>query len=190
MGGGGLRIPHFVRNDNTASAWSGYLPINHVRTMKSSHKKTTKVCHLSAQDAAQAACVSLLRDLVRAYHLFENYSATHVRSLGLTPAQFDVISSLGNTPGLPLSHLAEVTLITKGTLTGIIDRLEKKNLVRREVSLVDRRSFIATLTPAGIAVFHQTFPVHIAYLQQRFNRLGASDVARVQRSLKKLHELF
>jgi len=132
----------------------------------------------------------LLRDLVRAYQLFEDYSATHVRSLGLTPAQFDVITSLGNTPGLPLNRLAEATLITKGTLTGIIDRLEKKNLVRREVSLVDRRSFIAILTPAGIAVFHQTFPVHIAYLKQRFDLLSANDITRVRRSLKKLHDLF
>lgn len=158
--------------------------------MKSPHKKTTKACHLSTQDAAQAAFLPLMRDLVRAYQLFEDYSATHVRSLGLTPSQFEVISSLGNTPGLPLSRLAEITLITKGTLTGVIDRLEKKNLVRREVSPVDRRSFVATLTPAGLSVFHQTFPVHIIYLQQRFDLLGASDVTRVRRSLKKLHDLF
>lgn len=158
--------------------------------MKSPHKKATKACHLATQEAAKAAFLLLVRDLVRAHQLFEDYSATHVRSLGLTPAQFDVISSLGNTPGLPLNRLAEVTLITKGTLTGIIDRLEKKNLVRREVSLVDRRSFIAILTPAGMAVFHQTFPAHIAYLQQRFDLLGASDITRVRRSLKKLHALF
>lgn len=158
--------------------------------MKSPHKKAIKACHLATQEAAQAAFLLLVRDLVRAHQLFEDYSATHLRSLGLTPPQFDVISSLGNTPGLPLNRLAEVTLITKGTLTGIIDRLEKRNLVRRKVSLVDRRSFIAFLTPAGIAVFHQTFPVHIAHLQQRFDLLGASDITRVRRSLKKLHDLF
>jgi DNA-binding MarR family transcriptional regulator len=167
-----------------------YSPRNDVHIMKSPNKNTKKACHLSLQDAAQAAFLPLLRDLVRAYHLFENYSAKHLRSLGLTPAQFDVISSLGNMPGLSLSKLAEVTLITKGTLTGIIDRLEKKNLVRREISQADRRSFIATLTPAGIAIFHHTFPIHIAYLQQRFDLLGPRDMKRAQQSLKKLHDIF
>lgn len=160
--------------------------------MKSPHKKaiTEKACYLSARDAAQAAFLPLVRDLVRAYQLFESCASTHVRSMGLTPAQFDVISSLGNTPGMPLHRLAELTLITKGTLTGIIDRLEQKDLVRREVSTVDRRSFIAVLTPTGVAVFEKTFPAHIVYMQQRFEPLSNTDMARVCRSLKKLHALF
>ncbi len=160
--------------------------------MKLLHKKVTakKICYLSAQDAAQATFLPLVRDLVHAYQRFEDYSAAHVRSLGLTPAQFDVISNLGNTPGLPLNKLAEITLITKGTLTGIIDRLEKKKLVRREISPVDRRSFIAVLTPAGVAVFHETFPAHIAHLKQCFDLLNDGDMARARRSLQKLHSLF
>lgn len=68
----------------------------------------------------------VIRELVRAFQAFEQYSARHVRELGLTPPQFDVIATLGNTPGMSCKELSEKTLITKGTLTGVIDRLDRK----------------------------------------------------------------
>ncbi|HET9113274.1 MAG TPA: MarR family transcriptional regulator, partial [Burkholderiales bacterium] len=86
-----------------------------------------------------------MRELVRAYQAFSHYSAEHIRHAGLTPSQFDVISTLGNTQGMPLHKLADKTLITKGTLTGVIDRLESKGLLQRVVPAGNRRSFMAVL---------------------------------------------
>ena len=60
--------------------------------------------------------------------------------MGLTSSQFDVIATSGNTPSLTFNKVAEKTLTTKGELTGSIDCLEKKGLVRREVPPEDRRS--------------------------------------------------
>jgi DNA-binding MarR family transcriptional regulator len=73
----------------------------------------------------------MLRELARCYQAFEAHSGAHVRSLGLTPAQFDIVATLGNTPGMSFKELGEKTLITKGTLTGVVDRLEAQRLVRR-----------------------------------------------------------
>ncbi|WP_308389808.1 MarR family transcriptional regulator [Acidithiobacillus sp. AMEEHan] len=136
------------------------------------------------------AFLAVLRELAQAYQAFSAYSAAHVRQLGLTPAQFDVIATLGNTQGMPLSQLAQQTLITKGTLTGIIDRLEKKGLVRREGSVIDRRSFLAVLTPAGEALFSQVFPSHIAYLKQAFAEEDEGELEQVRRTLRALRGRF
>jgi hypothetical protein len=54
---------------------------------------------------------------VQCYQAFEAYSATHIRTLGLTPPQFDIVATLGNTSGMTATELGEKTLITKGTLT-------------------------------------------------------------------------
>ncbi|HQT27400.1 MAG TPA: MarR family transcriptional regulator, partial [Burkholderiales bacterium] len=81
----------------------------------------------------------VIRELARTYQAFTHYSAAHVRELGLTPPQFDVICTLGNTQGMPLCRLAEKTLITKGTLTGVLDRLEQKGLLKRIVPPENRR---------------------------------------------------
>ena len=142
------------------------------------------------ETTAKEPLLAVLRELAQAYHAFAAYSAAHVRQLGLTSAQFDVIATLGNTQGMPLTQLAQKTLITKGTLTGIIDRLEEKGLVCREVPVGDRRSFLAVLTPAGEALFAQVFPAHIAYLSRVFANVDAGDLEQVRRTLRALRSRF
>jgi len=90
-----------------------------------------------------------LRTLATCYQAFGAFSAANVRQLGLTPAQFDVLATLGNTAGMSCRELGERTLITKGTLTGVLDRLAARRLIRRSPSDQDRRSVFVQLTPAG-----------------------------------------
>jgi MarR family transcriptional regulator, 2-MHQ and catechol-resistance regulon repressor len=146
--------------------------------------------NLHSKAAAKEGFLPLIRELVRAYQALYNYSALHIRELGLTPSQFDVISTLGNTPGMSMNKLGEKTLITKGTLTGIIDRLEQKGLVRREVPEENRRSFTIVLTTEGEKVFEEVFPAHIAYLKQRFEDLNPQEMLEIQSTLKALRRRF
>ena len=111
----------------------------------------------SSRDAAREPFLQVVCELVGAYFAFEALGAAHLRTLGLTSSQFDVIATLGNTPGMTFKELGEKTLITKGTLTGVVDRLEDKGLVRRVVQVDDRRSVLARLTPRGEEVFEQAF---------------------------------
>ena len=134
--------------------------------------------------------ILVLRALAEAYHAFSGFSARHVRQMNLTPAQFDIIVTLGNTPGMPFNQLAKKTLITKGTLTGIIDRLEAKGLVRREVPAGDRRSFRAVLTTAGEALFSDVFPAHAAYLRRAFAGAKPGELEQVTRLLRQLQSRF
>lgn len=140
--------------------------------------------------AAQESFIPVMRELVRAYQSYATYSQTHVRELGLTPAQFDVIATLGNTEGMTMGDVAEKTLVTKGTLTGIIDRLEQKKLVRREVPQGNRRCFMLVLTEEGERVFEDVFPAHIAHIKERFEQLTPNEMQQLQELLKKLRGLF
>lgn len=144
----------------------------------------------AAQKAARESFLPVMRELVRAYQAFTDYDEEHIRQLGLTAPQFDVVATLGNTPGMTMGQLAERTLVTKGTLTGIIDRLEKKGLVRREVPPENRRCFVIVLTPDGERVFSEAFPAHIAYLKERFGRLSDAELEQTRLMLKQLRELF
>lgn len=138
--------------------------------------------------AAKEPWLPVLRELVRTYQAFSTCSGRHVGSLGLTSAQFDVVSTLGNTSGMTFKELGEHTLITKGALTGIIDRMEEKGLVRRMALQDDRRSILAQLTPKGEALFEEVFPAHIRYLRSRFTRLTESERKDLVRLLKKLKD--
>jgi DNA-binding MarR family transcriptional regulator len=137
-----------------------------------------------------APFLPVLRELAAAYQAFEAYSGAHIRSLDLTPAQFDIIATLGNTPGMPLKELGEKTLITKGTLTGVVDRLSDKNLVRRIASPSDGRSQIVQLTPQGEALFSRVFPEHLEYMAQAFSELSAQDLVFMEHTLNRLRVAF
>lgn len=143
-----------------------------------------------AKAAAEEDFIPVMLELVRAYQAFADYSTKHVRTLNLTPPQFDVIATLGNASSMSMGELAEKTLVTKGTLTGIIDRLEHKGLVRREVPQGNRRSFTIVLTPAGKKTFETVFPAHITYLKERFGRLSSEELQELRVALKKLRNLF
>jgi MarR family transcriptional regulator, 2-MHQ and catechol-resistance regulon repressor len=140
--------------------------------------------------AAQETLTPLLRELVRAYQAFSAYSEAHLRQLGLTPAQFDVIATLGNTAGLCMGELGEKTLITKGTLTGVIDRLEQKQLVQREVPSGDRRNVVIRLTPKGEELFERVFPAHVAHLKERFEQMEPSELELLTVLLRRLRQVF
>lgn len=143
-----------------------------------------------SQKASREPALALLRELVKTYQAFYTYDEAHIRQLGLTMPQFDVIATLGNTSGMMMSQLAEKTLVTKGTLTGIIDRLEQKGLVRREVPPDNRRCFIVLLTPAGQQLFEAIFPAHIAHLKERLSLLSETEIAQLQSGLQQLRQLF
>jgi MarR family transcriptional regulator, 2-MHQ and catechol-resistance regulon repressor len=142
------------------------------------------------QKAASEPALALMRDLVRTYQAFYTYDEEHIRTLGLTVPQFDVICTLGNTSGMMMGQLAEKTLVTKGTLTGIIDRLESKGLVRREVPPENRRCFIVALTPQGEQMFEVIFPAHIAYLKERLSVLSDAEMESIRMALKQLRQVF
>lgn len=94
-----------------------------------------------------------------------------------------MIFTLGNTAGMTFKEISRWALITKGTLTGVVDRLEREDLVKRVASSDDRRSTHVVLTPQGEKIFAEEFPRQVRYLQQRFGRLsrkpsGCSGVSR------------
>lgn len=117
---------------------------------------------------------------------FERFVAEPVRRHGLTHPQFDIIATLGNTPGMTYKELGERTLITKGTLTGVIDRLEQKGLVERVRNRDDRRSFRVRLTAAGDTLFGVVFPAVVAHGKQLFADYGDGDFEQLDHALRRL----
>ncbi len=142
------------------------------------------------QTTAQEPSLTSVRALVRAYQAFSSYSETFVRQYGLTPAQFDVIATLGNTQGLSMGDIGEKTLITKGTLTGVVDRLEQKGLVTRETPPENRRSVIVQLTAEGQALFEQVFPAHIGDIKRHLEPLDDSEMELLRVLLNRLQTMF
>jgi len=138
----------------------------------------------------QAEFLPTVQALVQCYQAFAAYSAADVRAQGLTPPQFDIVATLGNTAGMTATELGEKTLITKGTLTGVVDRLVDHGWVERVAHDSDRRCQIIRLTPAGETLFARIFPAHMAHLGACFAGTSAAEHKRVQTALRVLKQAF
>jgi DNA-binding MarR family transcriptional regulator len=147
---------------------------------------------ITAKNADSQDFIPLVRELLSAYHAFASFDAHGHRLSGsdLTVAQANVIFTLGNTDGMTCKDIGDFTHITKGTLTGVIDRLEGKDLVERWAVEGDGRKTIIALSRRGERVFKKEFPRHVSYLKDRFDQLGARDRDQAVRLLQKIQQIF
>lgn len=90
--------------------------------------------------------VRSFREVNRAF-----YQLMHEDSdqLGITATQLFVLRMLAKNPNISLGELAEKTHVGNSTMSGIIERLVKADLVVRERCETDRRSLTMRLTPQG-----------------------------------------
>ena len=147
---------------------------------------------LTSQKAASQPFIPLMQELAAAYQAFSLYDAEGLRESGsdLTPSQARVIFTIGDTDGMTCKDIGDITLITKGTLTGVVDRLEDKGLVERWSVEGDGRKTIVALTKRGERVYEKEFPKHVEFLKQKFDKLPAKDRNQAINLLRKVKELF
>lgn len=89
----------------------------------------------------------LLRQIIRSTDMQDKEIS---RSTGLTPAQLMVMQTLRESFPLTTGELAKEMALTQATVTSILDRLEKKELVARERGTEDKRKVWVSPTDAGI----------------------------------------
>jgi DNA-binding MarR family transcriptional regulator len=142
-------------------------------------------------DFQQDAYLKVLRPLVEAYLAFARVDNRHIRAMHLTPSQFDVMATLGDTDGMTCSELSAATLVTKGTLTGVLDRLEAKGLIQRDEVEADRRRTKIRLTEKGQNRFEKIFPAHATFLRPFFERaLSPKEIDVARTLLLRLRDSF
>jgi DNA-binding MarR family transcriptional regulator len=110
--------------------------------------------------------------------------------LGLSFAQAHALRLLDPDEPMPMSALAERLFCDASNVTGIVDRLEARDLVRRESSEGDRRVKALTITPAGSKLREQVMelmsqpPDAIAALSEADQRALRDILARAVSNLQ------
>lgn len=76
----------------------------------------------------------------------------------ITPVQFAALIAIHEQPGMDQRTLADTIGFDTSTIGGVIDRLERRGLVQRNLAPHDRRVRLLTVTPAGEALLAQVLP--------------------------------
>ncbi len=124
--------------------------------------------------------------LARCYSTFAKAIAVKVQEYDLTTPQFGVLEALFHLGPLSLGELADKLLVTGGTVTYVMDRLEEQGLVFRERSPNDRRVIQAKLTASGRAKMVEVFPGHAEYVATVAGHLGQEEQEQLRVLLKTL----
>ncbi|WJT00659.1 MarR family winged helix-turn-helix transcriptional regulator [Novosphingobium humi] len=108
---------------------------------------------------------------------------------GLQPGEFDVLATLrrsGEPYALTPTDLYEAAMISSGSMTNRIDRLEKADLVIRRPNPADKRGTLVGLTGAGLALIDQAISAHVANQEAAVAALDAQEREQLSGLLEKL----
>ena len=110
-----------------------------------------------------------------------------LHKVGLTPPQFYVLATIGYAGGLPFGEIGVKMMVTVSNLTGIVDRLEEKKLVRRRRDEDDRRVVRVVLTEKGAKLYRSTLPLFEKSLAEIFNNLDGPQQKELSALLRRLN---
>ncbi|MEI4800612.1 MarR family winged helix-turn-helix transcriptional regulator [Bacillus sp. NPDC077411] len=109
-----------------------------------------------------------------------------IQSNGLNPTEFAVLELLYHKGTQPLQQIGERILIASGSITYVVDKLEKKGLVERKPCHNDRRVIYAHLTELGIQLISSIFPNHEQVIHESFHMLTKDEKDQLLMLLKKI----
>jgi MarR family transcriptional regulator, organic hydroperoxide resistance regulator len=97
--------------------------------------------------------------------------------LNLTAAELNALANLAERGALNVRELSAETGTRATTLTGVLDRLESRGYLTRELDPTDRRSFRLPLTEAGQAVAERVQTAVADLEREALAHLSATEVA-------------
>lgn len=127
--------------------------------------------------------------LIRLESRIRSAVAERLRAVGLSVPQCDVLTTLSEQEGVSQQDLAERLYVTKGNISGLVDRLAAADLVERRELPSDRRSHAIFLTTAGRKAAEQGVVIQSGFVEETLGRMTAQDLAALDAYLVKARDL-
>lgn len=139
-----------------------------------------------------SACEVFLH-LLRAGDEAFRVTEAHLQANGVSQGRFTVLMLLydkacGETNVLTPAQLADQAGVTRATMTGLIDTLERDGMVTRKPDPADRRMLSVELTPKGVEFLEGMLPGHFERIRSLMTALGESERRALVKLLGKISQ--
>lgn len=124
--------------------------------------------------------------LTRAIQSVKKKVEEDIKGMGLNPTEFAVLELVYNKGEQPIQKIGEKVLIASSSITYVVDKLEKKELLKRRPSPEDRRSTYAVITEKGKQFMDEVFPKHREAINTICGGLNQDEKQSLIEQLKKL----
>ncbi len=130
--------------------------------------------------------------LIAAGRKFEHSAAAMLKEFGFNYTDFDVLGML-RTAGSPYemtpADLLRYTMITSGSMTTCLDRLERAGMVRRRTSETDRRVRVISLTAKGKSTIEKALEIRFETAARTlFASLNENQLKALNNKLRRIQE--
>lgn len=142
---------------------------------------------VAVDEALDGSALLVLLAIYRAFAVLDRDQSEEVAGLGLTPLQFNILTTLHRThQPLTMGALAEMLVVRPTNLSGNINTLAERGLLRRELNVSDQRSLLAVITPAGEEFLATHLPGHWQRLERLMQALSRKQRSNLVSLLKQL----
>ncbi|MCY9664034.1 MarR family transcriptional regulator [Paenibacillus alginolyticus] len=124
--------------------------------------------------------------LSRASEWVNAHGDRDIRNYGLNRTEFGVLELLYHKGAQPIQQIGSKVLMSSGNITYVVDKLEKKEFVKRKTSTEDRRLIFAEITEKGKQFIEEVFPEHTKVIEKAVAGLTAEEKKLASQLLKKL----
>lgn len=121
--------------------------------------------------------------LSRSHNALFTLIEKNIRGYGLTVSEFGVLEALLHKGELPVQQLREKVLVTSGSMTYIVDKLEEKGYVKRYKCKEDGRIWFVRLTEPGQEFIANIYQEHELFLKEILSDITAEDKKRLIQAL-------
>lgn len=126
----------------------------------------------------------LFRIWLRASKTVFNNVLKDIKSHGLTVENFMVLELLYNKGPHYIQTISERLMIPSGSITYVVNKLEKKGLVKKEQDQENRRFWHVILTEKGEELFLEIFPKHVEVIVKNLSALSDKQKVELAELLK------
>jgi MarR family transcriptional regulator, 2-MHQ and catechol-resistance regulon repressor len=111
----------------------------------------------------------------RAFRSVAEHTRRHIESSGLHPTEFAVLEVLLHRGPLTIGEVGSRVLLTSGSMTHVIDKLERRRMLERRPDPEDRRASYLHLTAEGRALISSIFPAHAEAIRRATSGLTTEE---------------
>ncbi|EGB17925.1 MarR family winged helix-turn-helix transcriptional regulator [[Clostridium] symbiosum] len=132
-------------------------------------------------------CINFL--LTTAQHTVFQYLSQRLAPYDITPSQYGILNCLWINDGTCLPRqIAELLCLETSTVSGILDRMQKKDLIDRVINPENRREILVMITPKGEALKAPVLKIIDEVNEEVLKDFSTKETEFIRKSLRQIAE--
>lgn len=124
--------------------------------------------------------------LFKTYQSLVEFTKQDIQTSGFDLNEFSVFEVIYHYKEITVQDIKDKILVANSSLTYILDKLQKKDLINRKKCTNDGRVTYISLTDKGLSKALEIFPKHYGHLKEIFNVLAVEEQEQLNILLKKV----